>query len=66
LSHVTNCVGIETYTKDHPAAAKGILDVVVTRDITESNSGKSLESPVEGHDILFSRIVILNSLGDNP
>ena len=66
LSHVTNCVGVETNTKDHPAATKCILDVVVTGNVTEADGCESLERPVKGDDVLLSWIIVLDSLSDDP
>lgn len=66
LSHVTDCVRIETYTKNHPEASKDVFDIVVSSNISESNSRQRLEGPIKRNDILFLGRVVLDSSGQDP
>jgi len=66
LSHVTNSIRIETYTKNHPQASKDVFYIVMPSDISKPNSRQRLEGPIKRNDILLLRRIVLNLSSQDP
>lgn len=60
LSHVTNCIRIETYTKNHPEASKDVFYIVMRSDISKADSRQCLEGPIKRNHILLLRRIVLD------
>lgn len=66
LSHVTNCVRIETDTKNHPQASKDVFYIVMSSNISKPNSRQRLEGPIKRNHVLLLRCIVLNSSSQDP
>lgn len=56
--HVTDCVGVVSYTKDHPETGEDIFCVVVGTNVSKSDCRNCLKGPMESNKILINRIWI--------
>ena len=56
--HVTNNIGVEAYSEDHPEYINGLLNLVTRAYITKSDCGQRLKSPMQSYLILVSGTLI--------
>mgnify|MGYP007028887659 FL=1 len=66
LCHVSDRIWIKAYAKDHPADCNSMFHLVVSWNITITNSCNCLKAPIIGSDILSKVWCIDHVLEDYP
>lgn len=66
VGHVTNSIGVEGNSHNHPGDGEEALTVRYNGYVSEAHCGDRLQSPVKGNSVLETDRLIYHALLDHP